>query len=88
MKPTPCKLLTAFALTALGLILSGCQQAPPAASAAPAATAAAPAPPAPSTTSESSSSTRSVEVKTDASSPDAVAEKTVTKESTTVKQQQ
>jgi hypothetical protein len=79
-----------LALTALGLMmLTGCQQAPPPAAAASVAPVApAQAPPAPVTTSESTSSTRRVEVKSDASRPDVAAEKTVTKESTTVKQQQ
>jgi len=87
MKPYSSKALAACALTALGLMLMGCQQAP---AAAPAATTAAPAPatPVPVTTSESSSSTRSVEVKSDDSRPDAVSEKTVTRDSSTTKQQQ
>lgn len=85
MKPYSCKLFAALAITALGLTLTGCQQAPPAAAAATTSPAATPAP---VTTSESSSSTRSVEVKSDPSNPDAAAEKTITKESSTVKQQQ
>jgi hypothetical protein len=44
MKPYSYKFFAAFALTALGMTLAGCQQPPAAASAAPAAT------PAPSTT--------------------------------------
>jgi hypothetical protein len=86
MKLYSCTFFAALALTAFGLTLIGCQQAP----AAPAATAATPAQaaPPPSTTTESSSSTRSTEVKSDPSTPDAPAEKTITKESTTVKQQQ
>jgi hypothetical protein len=88
MKTYPFKALAAFALTALGLMLTGCQQAPPAASAAPAATAApAPATPVPIATSESSSSTRSVEVKPDDSKPGVASEKTVTKDSSTTTQQ-
>jgi hypothetical protein len=89
MTPYPCKTLATCALAVLGLLLIGCQQAPPAA--APAATTAAPAPaatPAPVTTSESTSSTRSVEVKKDDSGPDGVSEKTVTKDSSTTRQQQ
>jgi hypothetical protein len=83
MKSYSCKLLAVFALTALGLTLTGCQQAPPAATqAAPAAPAQAAAPPTSST--ESNSSSRSVEVK---SNPDG-SEKSVTKESTTTKEQQ
>jgi len=89
MKPNNCKLLAAFTITTLGLTLTGCQQAPPtaAAAAAPVAapTQAAPAP-APSSTTESTSS-RSVEVKTDSSNPDAPAGVVVKKESSTVKQQ-
>jgi hypothetical protein len=85
MKLYSCNVFAALALTASGLTLIGCQQAP----AAPAATTAAPAPAAPpsSTTTESSSSSRSTEVKSDPSNPDASSEKTVTKESNTVKQQ-
>lgn len=80
------KYLSVVALTMLGLVLMGCQQAPPAAAAAaPATTTAAPAP---TTLSESSSSTRSVEVKSDAAGPDSAVEKTVTKDSSTTKQQQ
>jgi uncharacterized lipoprotein YajG len=87
MKPYFCKTLATFALTALGLILAGCQQAPPAAAAATTSTPA-PAAPVPVTTSESSSSTRSVEVKSDDSRPDVASEKTVAKDSSTTKQQQ
>jgi hypothetical protein len=89
MKPNNYKLLAAFAITALGLTLTGCQQAPPtaAAAAAPAAAPSQAAPAAaPSSTTESSSS-RSVEVKSDPSNPDAPAGVVVKKESTTVKQQ-
>jgi hypothetical protein len=86
MKPTSCKILTVFALTTLGLTLTGCQQAPPtAASSAPVATTAQAAP-APVATTESSSSSRSVEVKSDSSSPDGSGV-TVKKESTTEKRQ-
>ena len=85
MNLTSNKYLSILTLTAFGLVLMGCQQAPPAAAAAPATTTAAPAP---TTSSESSSSTRSVEVKTDAASPDTAVEKTVTKDSSTTKQQQ
>ena len=83
MKPYSCKFPAVFVLAALGLMLTGCQQAPPATTeAAPAAPAqAAPAP----TSSTDSSSSRSVEVK---SNPDGSAEKSVTKESNTTKQQQ
>ena len=78
MKPYSCKVLAVFAVTALGLTLTGCQQAPPAATqAAPAQTTAPP-------TSSTESSSRSVEVK---SNPDG-SEKSVTKDSTTTKQQQ
>jgi hypothetical protein len=85
MKPYACKFLAAFTFTALGLTLTGCQQAPP-----PAASQAAPAAPAqataaPTSATESSSSSRSVEVK---SNPVGSVEKSVTKESTTTKQQQ
>jgi hypothetical protein len=87
MKTNSCKLLTAFAITALGLTLTGCQQAPPTAvAAAPAPAQATPAP-APVSTTESSSSSRSVEVKTDPVGHDAPASVTVKKESTTEKQQ-
>ena len=85
MKTYPFKALAAFALTALGLMLTGCQQAPPAASAATAAPA--PATPVRIATSESSSSTRSVEVKPDDSKPGVASEKTVTKDSSTTTQQ-
>jgi len=89
MKPYSFKFLAAVAITTLGLTLAGCQQAPPAAAAA--APAAAPAPaqatPGPSTTTDSSS-TRSVEVKSDPSNPDAPSDKTIVKESTTQKTQQ
>jgi len=82
MKPS-CKFLSAVAITALSLALAGCQQAPPTAAATPAQ-----ATPAPNTTTESSSSTRSVEVKSDPSNPDAPAGKTIVRESTTQKTQQ
>ncbi len=86
MKPYSCKFLALIAITALSLTLAGCQQAPPTAAAAPAA---APAQaPAPSTTTESSHSTRSVEVKSDPSNPDAPVDKTIVKESTSEKKQQ
>jgi len=87
MKPYSYKFLGGLAVLTIGLTLTGCQQAaPPTTTAAPAA---APAQPAPATTTESTSSTRSTEVKTDPSSPDGSAEKTVTHESTsTTKQQQ
>jgi hypothetical protein len=88
MKLNFSKFLSILSLTALGVVLMGCQQAPPAAAAAPATTTAAPATPAPTTSSESSSSTRSVEVKSDAAGPDTAVEKTVTKDSSTTKQQQ
>jgi hypothetical protein len=85
MKPTSCKIFLASAITALGVTLTGCQQAPPTVVTAPAAApAASPAPaaaPAPST--ESSSTSRSVEVKTDSPNPDSPASVTVKKESTT-----
>jgi hypothetical protein len=87
MKPNNYKLLVTFAITAFGLTLTGCQQAPPTAAAATpvaAPTQAAPAP-APGSMTESSSS-RSVEVKSDSSNPDA-AGVVVKKESTTIKQQ-
>jgi len=80
MKPYSCKLLAVFAFTALGLTLTGCQQAPPTTIQAAPAQATAP----PTSSTESSSSSRSVEVK---SNPDG-SEKSVTKESTATKQQQ
>ena len=84
MKPYSCKFPAVFVLAALGLMLTGCQQAPPATTeAAPAAPAQ--AAPAPTSSTDSSSSSRSVEVK---SNPDGSAEKSVTKESNTTKQQQ
>lgn len=87
MKPNSRRTLAPFALTALGLMLTGCQQAPPT---APAETTVAPTPatPAPATTSESSSSTRSVEVKPDDSKSGVASEKTVTKDSSTTTRQQ
>ena len=88
MKPYSYNFLAAVAVTALGLTLAGCQQAPPTAAAAPAAAPAPAQAPAPSTTTESSSSTRSVEVKSDPSNPDAPVDKTVIKESTSEKKQQ
>ena len=88
MKPYSYNLLGGLAVVIVGLTLTGCQQAAPLppTSAAPAA-APAPAPPAPTSTTESTSSTRSTEVKTDPSSPDGSAEKTVTRESTSTTQQ-
>jgi hypothetical protein len=87
MKPYSYKFLGGLAVVTVGLTLTGCQQAaPPTTTAAPAA-APAPAQPAPTTTTESTSSTRSTEVKTDPSSPDGSAEKTVTHESTSTTKQ-
>ena len=88
MKLRSCKLFVGFAVAVFSLTLTGCQQsAPPSTAAAPAPAQPAPAQPAPVTTTESTSSSRSTEVKTDPSSPDASAEKTVTHESTTTTKQ-
>ena len=88
MKPNSYKYFAACALTALGVTLAGCQQAPPAATAAP-ASATVQTPPSqtpPPTATTDSSSSRSVEVKpAEPGNPDsAVAvEKKSTKSTTT-----
>jgi hypothetical protein len=84
MTSSSLKYLAAITVTALGLTLSACQQAPPAASPAPTTTTI--ETPAPTTTE--STTTKSTEVKpADPANPDAGAQKTTT-ESTTVKQKQ
>jgi hypothetical protein len=88
------------ALTAMGFMLTGCQQTPPPSTTTvvpgPAGAPGAPGPtgapadtpaPTPTTTTESTSRSRTTEVTPDPSNPD-VSKKTVTRDSTTVKQTQ